>query len=38
MTHPVHFQVQMPVGRRNRLLALLRPVLVGPGFSGPIRS
>jgi hypothetical protein len=30
MTHPVHFQVEMPVGRRNRLLALLRPVLVIP--------
>jgi hypothetical protein len=30
MTHPVHFQVEMPVGRRDRLTALLRPVLVIP--------
>jgi hypothetical protein len=30
MTHPVHFQVEMPVGRRNRLTALLRPLLVIP--------
>jgi hypothetical protein len=30
MTHPVHFQVEMPVGPRNRLTALLRPILVIP--------
>jgi hypothetical protein len=30
MTHPVRFHVEMPLGPRNRLRALLRPVLIIP--------